>query len=57
MINIEDTKPFENLVDEIIFTKKSLKNTVDLEVQINKLVYQLYDLTDEEITIVEKVSN
>jgi len=54
MINIEDTKPFEDLVDEIIFTKKSLKNTVDLEAQINKLVYQLYGLTDEEIAIVEK---
>jgi len=57
MINIEDTKPFEDLVDEIIFTKKSLKNTVDLEAQINKLVYQLYGLTDEEIAIVEKASS
>ena len=35
---------------------KELEN-IEIEQQIDQLVYQLYDLTDEEIAIVEKASN
>jgi hypothetical protein len=41
------------LVDEIINMKKSNLETHDLENQIDQLVYQLYDLTEEEINIIE----
>ena len=45
----------ENKVDEIIAAKaaNSDANTADLENEIDKLVYDLYDLTDDEIAIVE----
>jgi adenine-specific DNA-methyltransferase len=45
----------EGLVNEIIESKKNnpLANTTDIETQINQLVYQLYDLTAEEIEIIE----
>jgi type II restriction/modification system DNA methylase subunit YeeA len=45
----------ETLVNQIL-TKKSQNysaDTKDLENQIDQLVYQLYDLTEEEIKIVE----
>jgi hypothetical protein len=43
------------LVNEILSTKKQnpAAVTTDLENQIDQLVYQLYDLTEEEIAIVE----
>jgi adenine-specific DNA-methyltransferase len=48
---------FENeitsLSSEIISLKKSMADTTDLENQIDQLVYQLYELTEEEIKIVE----
>ena len=45
----------ESLVDSILETKKwdSKTNTSDLEQKIDDLVYKLYDLTEEEIAIVE----
>ncbi|MCS7123741.1 MAG: TaqI-like C-terminal specificity domain-containing protein, partial [Candidatus Aenigmarchaeota archaeon] len=45
----------ESLVDEIISIKKQDKNkdTTDLEKQIDQLVYKLYNLTEEEIKIIE----
>ncbi len=44
------------LVDQIITTKRTnpKADTSALEAQIDKRVYQLYGLTDEEIKIVEK---
>jgi len=42
-----------SLSAEIISLKKSMTNTTDLENQIDQLVYQLYDLTAEEIEIIE----
>ena len=44
------------LVDQIILAKQTnpSANITDLEQQIDQLVYQLYDLTDEEIAIVEE---
>lgn len=45
----------ENLVDKVIEakTKDCNSNTFSLEHEIDRLVYQLYGLTDEEIAIVE----
>lgn len=50
-------KRIEILVEQIL-TKKALDNsadTTDLENQIDQLVYQLYELTEEEIKIVEGI--
>jgi len=48
---------FENeitsLSSEIISKKKSMADTTDLENQIDQLIYQLYELTEEEIKIIE----
>ena len=43
------------LVDKIIYIKQhnSSADTADLENQIDQLVYKLYDLTEEEIKIIE----
>ena len=45
----------EDLVNEILSIKKQnhSANITALESQINQLVYQLYDLTEEEIKIIE----
>ena len=43
----------ENLVEKIIELKKQKANTTTLENEIDLLVYQLYDLTLDEIRIVE----
>ena len=45
----------EEKVKKILELKKSKIDTTDLENQINQLVYQLYELTEEEIKIVEGV--
>jgi adenine-specific DNA-methyltransferase len=39
------------LVERIIDMKKNSQDTTDLENQIDQLVYQLYDLTPEEIEV------
>ena len=46
---------FVDLADQIIDLKQTDKSadTSDLETQIDQLVYQLYDLTEEEIKIIE----
>ncbi|MCC6691565.1 MAG: hypothetical protein IT235_08545 [Bacteroidia bacterium] len=49
----------ETLVDQIL-TMKSKDNaadTIELENQIDQLVYQLYELTEEEIKIIENNGN
>ena len=52
--NIQDR--IEQIVKEILVAKKknSYANTSDLESLIDNLVYQLYDLTKEEITNIEQ---
>lgn len=45
------------ILDEIIELKKSDADTTHLESQIDQLVYELYDLTEEEIAIVENSLN
>ncbi len=54
--NLKDK--MEKLVDQILTLKKQNKDadTKNLEHQIDKLVYKLYDLTPEEIEIVENSS-
>jgi len=55
MTNIFDTNRLIQLVDKILTTKQEnpKADTSILESKIDKLVYQLYELTDEEIRIVE----
>ena len=55
VISIEEQIPFITFVDEIINTKKENLDTTDLESQIDQLVYELYDLTEEEIKIVGRI--
>ena len=43
----------ESLVSTIVLKKEKKQNTLTEEKQIDKLVYKLYELTDEEIKIVE----
>ncbi len=46
-------EPFIKLVDEILEKKKLSEETQELEDRIDKKVYELYELTSEEIAIVE----
>ena len=45
-------KPFIKLVDAMLITKKRNEDITDIETQIDQLVYELYELTPEEIEIV-----
>jgi adenine-specific DNA-methyltransferase len=56
-LETEEMKPFINLYDKILSLKQQSPdgNTSDLENQIDQLVYQLYELTEEEIKIIESV--
>ena len=56
-ISEEKQQPFIELVEKIIEKKKDdpEADTGELEKEIDKLVYELYELTPEEIKIVEKV--
>lgn len=51
--NIDNTKPFESLVDQIIEGKKQGEDTTEKEKEIDTLVYSLYELTDDEISFIE----
>jgi adenine-specific DNA-methyltransferase len=44
---------FADLVTKIIELKRANENTTDLESQIDRMVYEIYGLTEEEIAIVE----
>ena len=48
-------QPFIALVDQILASKREnpAADTLDLEMQIDRMVYELYGLTDDEIAIVE----
>jgi adenine-specific DNA-methyltransferase len=50
-----DQQPFITLVDQILSAKaqNSKADTSQLEKKIDELVYKLYELTDEEIAIIE----
>jgi hypothetical protein len=52
-ISINDQQPFILLVDKILETKQQGHDTTDYEREIDEMVYKLYELTEEEIKIVE----
>jgi len=54
-ISENEEKPFITKVDEILKLKKEnpQADTIALEAEIDKMVYELYELTEEEISIVE----
>lgn len=52
--NLQDTKPYEDLVDEIMKLKEQGEETKHLEDTIDKMVYALYGLSDDEIKVIEK---
>ena len=55
-ISIDFQKPFIELADKIIDSKKTnpKNDTIKLEKQLDRLVYELYGLSDDEIKIVEE---
>lgn len=55
----EVKRDIEEIVDQIIMIKsKNLKSDIsEFENRIDKIVYKLYNLTDDEIAIVEKYNN
>ncbi len=55
LTSIDEQRPFIELVDQILIKKENQEDSKDLEKEIDKLVYQYYDLTDDEIRIVESV--
>ena len=52
--NLQDTKPFEILVDKIIKLKEENKPTKNLEDEIDSMVYKLYDLSPKEIELIQE---
>ncbi len=52
-ITLSEQQPFIALVDNILQKKQKDKDTKSEETQIDQLVYQIYDLTEEEIKIIE----
>ena len=52
-ISQEKQRPFITLVDQILEAKRQGQDSTELEKQVDRLVYNLYDLTDDEITLVE----
>ena len=57
IVNKQDQKPFIDKVNQILALKKADKDTTKLEQEIDKMVYELYGLSDEEIKIVEESVN
>jgi hypothetical protein len=51
-----DQQPFIKLVDKILQAKKNGKDTTILEAEIDELVYKLYNLTADEIKIIESIN-
>jgi type II restriction/modification system DNA methylase subunit YeeA len=53
LATIEEQQPFIDLVDKILAKKENNEDTSAEEQEIDVLVYKLYDLTEEEIKMVE----
>ncbi|MBN2455580.1 MAG: Eco57I restriction-modification methylase domain-containing protein [Sedimentisphaerales bacterium] len=55
-ISPREQNPFIELVDKILAVKKKdpKANTSELETEIDEMIYNLYDLTPEEIAIIEE---
>jgi hypothetical protein len=52
-ISLEEQKPFIAMADKILTLKPQGKDTNDLEQQIDNLIYKLYELTYEEVMVIE----
>ncbi len=52
-ISTEEQQQFIELVDKVIMLQKNNQEATSVETKIDQLVYQLYNLTPEEIQIVE----
>ena len=52
-MSASNQKPLIDLATEILESKQKGEDTSTLELEVDQLVYQLYDLTEEEIKIVE----
>ena len=52
-LSASNQKPLIDLATEILESKQKGEDTSTLELEVDQLVYQLYDLTEEEIKIVE----
>jgi methylase of polypeptide subunit release factors len=50
----KEQKKIESIVDEILKRKKANQDTTDLEREIDVLVYKLYELTYDEVKIIDK---
>ncbi len=53
IIDFKQQQLFSNFVDKILELKKQNKDTTSLENQIDILVYKLYELTYDEVKIVD----
>lgn len=53
-ISMDKQQPFIEVVDNIISMKKDGINTDELERKLDTMIYQLYNLNDEEIQLIEK---
>lgn len=56
VINLSETnqKTFVDLVEQILVKKEQGEDTSELENQIVLMVYELYELTEEKIAVVEE---
>jgi len=53
----ENMYEFDNIVDKIMENKKNNLNTLKLEKSIDEKFYQMYNLTESEIKIIEECNN
>lgn len=53
LVSLKLQQPFEEIVNNIYLFKDQNKDTASLEVEIDRMVYELYGLTEEEIRVVE----
>ncbi len=52
-LSSQEQQPFIDIVDKVLLAKEQQQDTTTLEKQVNEMVYKLYDLTPEEIAIIE----
>jgi hypothetical protein len=53
-VSDNEQKPFIALVDKILITKQLGKDCKELEKQLDDLVYKLFNISEEEIEVIEK---
>ena len=53
-ISKKEQKPIINLVDKILKLKTENKDTTDLENKIDEIVFDLYGLSEEEISYINR---